>query len=631
MHSQQLDTMEKILAAYQEKDYVLLLAPMQSGKTGTFKLVACEMLRQNLVDQVVIFSGNRETDLRDQSNDHLTFALSYNTHLRAQGHEVNVQDLLQKISVVWGPNLKDFEPVGRILYIWEESHYGQSQKQQIDKFLTRVGIQSTGSAPEGCFVLSVSATPFSEFSDNHHLTQNKTIIRLIPPDSYMSVEKLRDDDKIHSFTDTKKQFKQLVRHLRGYGLVRASEKVQSDLIPIALANGCEVIHYDLAHKETPLNEILARPAAKTVVFIKGMCRMGKVVHKTNVAFAMETSKGKTDTILQGLLGRFCGYDTSGTKVYIKNLDMDEIQRFIDMHNGIETTPVRGANIISVKVKTRVSIIPIRFARRDDDDISAFGMAHIIDQAIIHNTITNHNNNKYIVPIIQRICSAKLGIVGTNPEDASHFKFHRSGRSRLGDREEIRLKALEDIRHAFRTKNRLTQFGSGYGASDKFDEVIVHQDTEFNYIIMYVPYDTELKVAVPHTSRREVFCRETSLPIFKGSGGFTCKIKEATRTDSAILERTLNTCTSFAKTFGEDFEEYPNKITNNGTDCIILTQEVFADLESMVQRFRDKGIILNWKKKKGRKPAGSDVRLSEISWAFTKATPEMSIAQHVLDQ
>lgn len=633
MHSQQLDTMEKILAAYQEKDYVLLLAPMQSGKTGTFKLVACEMLRQNLVDQVVIFSGNRETDLRDQSNDHLTFALSYNTHLRKQGHEVNVQDLLQKITVVWGPNLKDFTPVGRILYIWEESHYGQSQKQQVDQFLTRVGIQSTGLAPEGCFVLSVSATPFSEFSDNYHLTQNKTIVRLIPPESYMSVEKLRDDDKIHSFIDTKKQFKKLVRHLRGYGLVRASEKVQADLIPIALANGCEVIHYDLAHKETPLNEILARPAAKTIVFIKGMCRMGKVVHKTNVAFAMETSKGKTDTILQGLLGRFCGYDTSGTHVYIKNLDMDEIQRFIDMHNGIDTTPVRGTNIISVKVKTRVSIIPIRFARDDDedDDIKGAGMADIVRLAL--DRIENHNNNKYIVPIIQRICAAKLGIVGTNPEDAPHFKFHRSGKTRLGDREEVRLETLKHIRHAFLTKTCLTRFGAGYGASDKFDEVIVHQDRDYNYIIMYVPYDTELRPTVPHTTRREVFCRETSLPIFKGAGGFTCKIKETTRTDSAVLERTLNACTSFAKTYGEDFEEYPNRITNNGTDCIILTEEVFAELESMEQRFRDKGIILNWKKKKGRKPVGcNDVRLSEISWAFTKAIESrMSVAEHVLDQ
>ena len=614
MHSQQIVAMEKILLAFQDNSYVLMLAPMQSGKTGTFKLVGCEMLRQNLVDRVVIFSGNRETDLKEQNKHNGPFMLSYKSYLDQFSVDADICELIDKISVVWGPDLKHFEPSGRILYIWEESHYGQTQKQQIDQFLTRVGIQSTGQAPEGCFVLSVSATPFSEISDNSHLNQHKAIVRLIPPESYFGVEKMIQADQVHSYTNTKAQFKSLVRRLRGYGLVRASEKLQAELIPIALAYGCEVIHYDQKNKEEELNAILSRPTAKTIVFIKGMCRMGKVVTKTHVSFAMETSKGKTDTILQGLLGRFCGYDSSGTHVYIKHLVMDELQRFVDMHNGVETTPVRGANIVGFTVKTRTAIIPIRVRRSDEAD-----MANDILMALQDGRMENHNNNKYIEPVIRKICSAKMQpserMTEEEKVDADNFKFHADGVRRLAHREALRQEALNAIRHAFETKSRSFVLGPGYGASGKRDEVVVHQDRTYNYIIVYVPYDTEV-VQVPHTTRREVFCRETSKPEYKGSDGFTCKIKESTRTDAKELERTLTTCSTFARNFGSDFEEYPNRITNNGTDCILLTEEVFGQLETIASKLKANGVILAWKKKGGRKPVGCDVRLSEISWTFT---------------
>jgi hypothetical protein len=624
MHFQQIVTANQILAVFLAKNYALMIAPMQSGKTGTFKLVGCEMLRQNLVDKVVIFSGNREEALKIQNKDNGSFMLSYKSYLQSQGHMITdseISGMIDKMTVVWGPQLKDFIPSGRILYIWEESHYGQTQKQQVDQFLTRVGIQSTGEAPEGCFVLSVSATPFSEFSDNSHLNQNKAIIRLVPPESYFGVEKMIQADQVHSYSNIKTQFKSVVkRGFRGYGLVRASGKLQAELIPIALAHGCQVIHYDQKNKEEELNAILSRPAVKTIVFIKGMCRMGHVVIKTHVSFAMETSKGKTDTILQGLLGRFCGYDSSGTHVYIKDLVMDELQRFIDMHNGVETTPVRGANLVGFTVKTRTAIIPIRLRRSDEAD-----MANDILMALRDGRMENHNNNRYIEPVIRKICSAKMQppeqMTEEEKVDADNFKFHADGVRRLAHREAIRQEALNAIRHAFETKSRSFVLGPGYGASGKRDEVVVHQDRTYNYIIVYVPYDTEQVVQVPHTTRREVFCRETSKPEYKGSGGFTCKIKESTRTDPKELEKTLNTCATFARNFGSDFEEYPNRITNNGTDCILLTEEVFGQLETIASKLRANGVILAWKKKGGRKPVGCDnVRLSEISWTFTSMTP-----------
>ena len=49
--------------------WTTLLAQMQSGKTETYLLIACELLYVERVEDVVIFSGNAETDLKDQLVD----------------------------------------------------------------------------------------------------------------------------------------------------------------------------------------------------------------------------------------------------------------------------------------------------------------------------------------------------------------------------------------------------------------------------------------------------------------------------------------------------------------------------------------------------------------------------------
>ena len=44
----------------------VLLAQMQSGKTETFLFIAAEMIRLCHIEHAIIFSGNAETDLKNQ-------------------------------------------------------------------------------------------------------------------------------------------------------------------------------------------------------------------------------------------------------------------------------------------------------------------------------------------------------------------------------------------------------------------------------------------------------------------------------------------------------------------------------------------------------------------------------------
>jgi hypothetical protein len=92
--------------------------------------------------------------------------------------------------------------------------------------------------------------------------------------------------------------------------------------------------------------------------------MGKELDKEHILFCFETAKSSaTDTVLQGLLGRCCGYFYSTTIVVFLHKDIaenGELQRYIDMTNGAPVIPTKGRNIDMCKHLR--SIIPIKVAR-----------------------------------------------------------------------------------------------------------------------------------------------------------------------------------------------------------------------------------------------------------------------------
>jgi hypothetical protein len=112
-----------------------------------------------------------------------------------------------------------------------------------------------------------------------------------------------------------------------------------------------------------------QPETHTIIIVKGMLRMGKEVHKEHVNFCMETATNpKTDTVLQGLMGRMCGYHSyNNIKVYVhtKIYESGELDRYITMMsesgNIITCMPMRGANLVSgTYCKSDLNpIIPIR--------------------------------------------------------------------------------------------------------------------------------------------------------------------------------------------------------------------------------------------------------------------------------
>ena len=428
-----------------QQRWTMLVAQMQSGKTGTYLFTAFEMLTQNLVSNVVIFSGNREIELREQTEKGLDdFVFKYSLYLSEvvdwdeRERMRKSREALSKIRVVWGSGLKKEPnfPMKKTLFIFDESHYAQNKGMQVDKFLTKIGISATGEGLEASdnYVLSVSATPMSELSDAIHFTQTKGMVYLEPGPSYYGVADMRENGNIVGF-ESEDLCETLISALHRpsadaykYALIRMTtssssgkkeKEEEEDLesirqaIEIATRAGwiCRFCDSDLEREpSTKINigDLEHAPTeGNTLVFLKGKCRMGQVVPKQHIAFGMETSKNpNTDVMLQSLLGRFCGHDhNKNIIVYLpqKVVSSGELEKYIHMCSGlserraIEMIPTKSKNIIpeknpDVEQEPKLhEIIPLKFPGLA---LSKDGLT-LVDSKDIKRKILDHFHGKQL--------------------------------------------------------------------------------------------------------------------------------------------------------------------------------------------------------------------------------------------
>ena len=270
MFEKQVIAFNEIMECFSTTFYVILFAMMQSGKTDTFKLVGCEMLRRKMVKHVVIFTGNSECQLKQQTMDHSEFINYYVSYLsrtfdyaEAEARMI-AKGCLYDFEIIKGTDLPKFKPQPNTLYIHDESHFGQSIGQQVDKFLTKIGVKACGEVPEGNFYLSVSATPFSEQVNNFELTQKKCV-RLHTTDEYTSPETLKNSGRLRSINlDDIPEI--ISTYPGGYVMCRASDSIQTKL---KSKLSCKIITFDEKSKVKDINDILKdSPSELTVIFIK---------------------------------------------------------------------------------------------------------------------------------------------------------------------------------------------------------------------------------------------------------------------------------------------------------------------------------------------------------------------------
>ena len=362
--------------------WCLLLAQMQSGKTMTYYFVIAEFLRLKKVEKAVIFSGSAEKELKVQVEESKSdFFIKYEEYLRSILHmsEKDARDLCderrdpekslpRKIEVLWSSDLKKYKKTpNNTFFVWDESHFGQNNGMRPGEFLRKMGICPTGD-PEtllriGSYLLSVSATPFSEMSDIHHKKQEKYIVNMIPGENYYGVKNMIESNKLQSYNIDPLEQLELALKLHynegnpSYAVTRNSSKYTLDQIKeVAERNGWNCVQYDSKVKGVMISDdvnsgrgssLRSAPQVHTLIILKAMLRMGKRIIKRHVSFAMEMSvSSQGDTSAQGLIGRFCGYDANReTIIYVHEDVFNHIINYSDMMNSRGDILPSGRNIV----------------------------------------------------------------------------------------------------------------------------------------------------------------------------------------------------------------------------------------------------------------------------------------------
>jgi hypothetical protein len=368
----------------------LLKALMQSGKTGGYQYLIRLMFEAKMIDQAYILCGSNETELRDQ----------YLADVQEWHRQAPYGDA---IHVVFRQDCDKTTMITvRTLIVNDESRLVSSQKQTLHRFLTRHGLSMSGTmvsmVQHSTYILSVDATPYAEEAAIVWNESNpKFIVKQLPGEGYYGVEDyLRDGHIREAFNvktpEGKAQFVALLtdpRNANKFNLIRnhhSDREYTASLHECFRQAGCVVLSYNSKFKKGNRQIVMKRqeaaayrreygrdipcletaPTQTTVVLIDGRLRCGKRVCKDHIGFVWESSRyAKTDTILQSLLGRMCGYDVPAIKPLIfvplcilrkrerrKVLQQSEIQRAVDprmvLVNNTEVSlmlPFQGTHLV----------------------------------------------------------------------------------------------------------------------------------------------------------------------------------------------------------------------------------------------------------------------------------------------
>lgn len=210
-------------------------------------------------------------------------------------------------------------------------------------------------------MLSVSATPFSELS---HIMNDvvdeplkgKTFLET--SNKYHGIQNVIKQNLIHSFNSKSLEF-ELASILKNknlstnasYAIVRVNNENKSKIVTsIAKSKGWNVLRCNADPKKRDIsnfNILKTEPSKNTLIIIKGMCRMGQVLHKEYISFVMETSfDSNSETLIQGLLGRTLGWHSYLIDVFINDVIVSrkDTDRYIDLIEGGNQLPKKARNL-----------------------------------------------------------------------------------------------------------------------------------------------------------------------------------------------------------------------------------------------------------------------------------------------
>lgn len=309
----------EILETFQDGiNNVVLLAEMQSGKTGTSRYVVHAL--QHLTGP----PGWNDDKFKPQN---MYFICGMNDNdLRSQAI-TEFQGLIPERNIMFSKQLQHFNLLKHALkhyskpslVIIDESHYASFKSSQVDKFLTRVKQDN----PD-MLILSVSATAMAELANSEKV--GKGCVYLHPGPGYYGMKDLFKTGRINQSVDITKQQQKFIDLVveeyeyqrdcadHKFNIVRLPNQwyykdLQEDLEDLDLDMDFINHHTCTGMSATDFNQYVSNPPKRfTIIWIYGSLRAGKQLNTTHIGFVHDTASSGPDIIAQSLMGRVLGYN-----------------------------------------------------------------------------------------------------------------------------------------------------------------------------------------------------------------------------------------------------------------------------------------------------------------------------------
>lgn len=443
-HNNQIQVAKHIIHLFETgKQYILLQAQMQSGKTGASLFTMFEMIRKYKINGYVL-CGMSDVDLKTQWKDKINIHKDdYTDFIDDIEERRNIRELIKKFedNVHFNSDLKkikNIEDLRNSLLIIDEIHYGAKEYSQLSNVFKTIGIENilkgeycSKLAEYNIKIISVSATRAVEDAI-YNDSKNKQVkevwgrVYMEPGDNYKGVIDYYNSEQIKPSIDFNEENRiQIIKLLKSYKsqkkymIIRATCKKATFIESILNELNIPIIRYDQTSTDA-FDSV--EPTEFKVCLIKGKLRLGKELDKTHICSVYESSDDtmNDDTLYQGLLGRVCGYNiTQDVDIYIPRTPeqiTDLVQIFDSVNRdeaiaGISNTtfvPKRHANKIDPEHTPNVHIpsddeeedkssytftIPetINYGASDDEDYGFYDMSKDAINVSMIQQILSHIN------------------------------------------------------------------------------------------------------------------------------------------------------------------------------------------------------------------------------------------------
>lgn len=371
IYDAQINTARKIVMQLASNvlrtNHVMLLAPMQSGKTATcisvINIINKSKLYKNMsVNKYFFISGMNDCGLKTQTYERVKSQV-----IGANDDNICInpkKNNNSKYFVFKNSDLLSYDGIldNSLIFI-DESHYGSNEKNVLTQFLVKHGIDWKNTKDlisRNIYIVSVSATPFDELISDR--IQSKKMVELDTDDEYVGVSTYLEKDVIfdaekddieeggaifdyimdaHWRMEEKNELGVIIIRTRNFNVIKNDPYVIKNFETFEMYSSGTTIQYNELNNKMELlyknnNESKKNKRIKPlIVLIKGAFRAGITINQKykDIIYMVYDYSVKADTTAQALLGRMCGYRAHDS--HIENTYFYLNKKFANMYSAWE--------------------------------------------------------------------------------------------------------------------------------------------------------------------------------------------------------------------------------------------------------------------------------------------------------